>query len=118
MTFHRQEYWSGLPFPSTGDLPDPGIKPAVPALAGRLFTTEPLGKPFLGLKHWKGERTRGVDTLGSSPVRLQWTPKTSPASFSPSLSCLTEDEAEARVETGLARVAWQAEGELRLTTGA
>ena len=32
MGFSRQEYWSGLPFPSPGDLPDPGIKPAFPAL--------------------------------------------------------------------------------------
>ena len=42
----RQEYWSGLPFPSPGDLPRPGIKPASPALAGRFFTTEPPGKPL------------------------------------------------------------------------
>jgi len=40
----RQEYWSGLPFPSPGDLPDPGIEPTLPALAGRLFTAEPPGK--------------------------------------------------------------------------
>ena len=38
--FSRQEYWNGLPFPSPGDLPDPGIKPASLALAGRFFTTE------------------------------------------------------------------------------
>ena len=45
--FSRQEHWSGLPFPSPGDLPDPGIKltsSASPALAGRFFTTEPEGK--------------------------------------------------------------------------
>ena len=41
MVFPRQEYWSGLPFPSPGDLPDPGIKPTSPAMAGRVFTTEP-----------------------------------------------------------------------------
>ena len=41
---HRQEYWSGLPFPSPGDLPDPGFKSASPALAGGYFTTEPPGK--------------------------------------------------------------------------
>ena len=35
--FPRQEYWSGLPFPSPGDLPNPGIEPASPALAGRFF---------------------------------------------------------------------------------
>ena len=34
MAFSRQEYWSGLPFPSPGDLPDPGIKPRSPALQG------------------------------------------------------------------------------------
>ena len=42
MEFSRKEYWSGLPFPSPGDLPNPGIEPvslASPALAGRLFTT-------------------------------------------------------------------------------
>jgi len=44
MGFLRQEYWSGLPFPSPGDLPDPGIKPASPELAGG-FYTEPPGKP-------------------------------------------------------------------------
>ena len=48
MGFSRQEFWSGLPFPPPGDLPDPGIKPtppASPALADRFFTTEPPGKP-------------------------------------------------------------------------
>ena len=42
MEFSRQEYWSGLPFPSPGDLPDPGIKPGSfksPALAGGFFNT-------------------------------------------------------------------------------
>ena len=41
----RQEYWRGLASPSPGDLPDPGIKPASPELAGRFFSTEPLGRP-------------------------------------------------------------------------
>ena len=50
MGFPRQESWSGLPFPSPGDLPDPGIKPASPALAGGFFTTELPGKP-LGQPH-------------------------------------------------------------------
>ena len=45
MGFTTQEYWSRLPFPSPGDLPDPGIEPAYPALAGGYFTTEPPGKP-------------------------------------------------------------------------
>ena len=37
MGFSRQEYWSGLPFPSPGDFPNPGIKPVSPALTGRFF---------------------------------------------------------------------------------
>ena len=45
MGFLRQEYWSGLPFPSAGDLPDPGVETTLPALAGGFFTTEPPGKP-------------------------------------------------------------------------
>ena len=40
----RQEYWSGLPFSSPGDLPNPGMKPASSALAGGFFTTEAPGK--------------------------------------------------------------------------
>ena len=40
----RQEYWSGLPFLSLGDLPDPGIEPVSPALTDRFFTTEPPEK--------------------------------------------------------------------------
>ena len=47
MGFPRQEYWSGLLFPSLGDLPDPGIKPVYPALTGRFFTTEPPGQHTL-----------------------------------------------------------------------
>ena len=50
MRFSRQEYWSGLPFPSPGDLPDPGIKPAFPALAGGFLPTEPSGKPHSSLR--------------------------------------------------------------------
>ena len=48
--FSRQEYWSGLPFPTPGDLPDPRIEPASltsPTLASRFFTTESPGKPFV-----------------------------------------------------------------------
>ena len=45
--FSRQEYWNGLPFPTPGDLPNPGIEPgslASPALAGGFFITVPPGK--------------------------------------------------------------------------
>ena len=46
MGFSRQEYWSGLPFPS-GDLPDPGIEPRSPTLQAEALTSEPPGKPIL-----------------------------------------------------------------------
>jgi len=45
MGFPSQEYWSGVPFPSQGDFPNPGIEPTSPALAGKFFTTEPPRKP-------------------------------------------------------------------------
>ena len=44
MGFSRQEYWSGLPFPSPGDLPDPGIEPRCPALQADALPSEPPGK--------------------------------------------------------------------------
>ena len=53
MGFSRQEYWSGLPFPSSGDLPDPGTELAslaYPTWVGRFFTTEPPGKLALALR--------------------------------------------------------------------
>ena len=46
MGFPRQEYWSELPFLSSGDLPDPGMEPASPELTGRFFTTEPPPNSF------------------------------------------------------------------------
>jgi len=45
MEFSRQEYWSGLPFPSLGDFPDPGIKPRSPALQADALPSEP---PYQG----------------------------------------------------------------------
>ena len=47
MEFFRQEYWSGLPFPSPGDLPNPEIEPGSPALQADTLPSEPSGKP-----HW------------------------------------------------------------------
>ena len=44
MGFSRQEYWSGLPFPSPGDLPNPGVKPGFPALQADALQSGPPGK--------------------------------------------------------------------------
>ena len=46
MKFSRQEYWSGLPLPSPGDLPDPGIEPGSPALQADSLPSEPPEKPL------------------------------------------------------------------------
>ena len=79
--FPRQEYCCGLPFLSLGDLPNPGIEHACPALAGRFFTTELPGKPIEGLgagKAFKVERIRKIpDTQGMAVVGSQgwlWNP--------------------------------------------
>ena len=50
MGFSRQEYWSGLPFPSPGDLPHPGIEPGSPAFQSDALTSEPPGKPTVQVR--------------------------------------------------------------------
>ena len=47
MEFSRQEYWNGLPFPSLGDLPDPGIEPRSPVLQAVSSPSEPPGVPVV-----------------------------------------------------------------------
>ena len=49
MGFSRQEYWSELPFPSSGDLPDPGIEPRSPTFQADALTSEPPGKAIKSL---------------------------------------------------------------------
>ena len=75
MEFSRQEYWSGLPFPPPGDLPDPGIIPVFPALASGFFTTEPPGKPptyyipiVYFVKFWKYKNKRGIVSVFKVPL--------------------------------------------------
>ena len=51
MGFPQHEYWSGLPFPSPGDLPNPGVEPGSPALQADSLLTESPGKLWLG---WVG----------------------------------------------------------------
>ena len=80
MGFSRQEYWSGLPFPSPGDLPNPGIQPGSPPLQADSLLYEPLGKPagVLGQGLWmkvsgSGSHTVVSDSLwphGLKPARL------------------------------------------------
>ena len=78
MGFSRQEYWSGLPCPPSGDHPNPGIKPrslTSPALAGRFFTTSAPGKPSKLL------------TILHSPAQCPLLSSPLCASCSPSMCC-------------------------------
>ena len=62
MGFPRQEYWSGLPFPSPGDLPDPGTESRSPASAGGLFASEPPGYLIIIEKRRHGRAVRRVES--------------------------------------------------------
>jgi len=57
MEFPKQEYYSGLPFPSPGDLPDPGIKPRSPTLWADSLPSELQGGTSIS-QRWSGERNR------------------------------------------------------------
>ena len=80
MGFSRQEYWSGSPFSSPGDLPDPGIEPRSPALQAEALTSEPPGKPKLllnnkgtlqvGQQDKQGEEMSSVEHFSVSPPGL------------------------------------------------
>ena len=72
MGFSRQEYWSGLPFPSPGDLPDPGMEHRSPALAGGFFTSEPPGKPYFNIPGIKKEKRKCREFPVGPVVRIWW----------------------------------------------
>ena len=61
MGFSRQEYWSGLPFPSAGDLPNPGIQPGSPAFQAESLLSEPQGK--LSCSYQKVKNLQLVDWI-------------------------------------------------------
>ena len=67
MGFPRQEYWSGVPFPMPGDLPDQGFEPC---LAGGFFTDESLGKPYKVLGWPKSSFIFLVTSYGKSKMKL------------------------------------------------
>ena len=72
MGFSRQEYWSSLPFPPLGDVPDPGTEPRYPALAGRVFTTEPPGITKQSVLYCKYCRYRQTDFEIYMEEKLGW----------------------------------------------
>ena len=68
MGFSRQEYWSGLLFPSPGDLPNPGIEPGSPTLWADALPSEPPGKPNAGLE----EAQAGIKIAGRNINNLRY----------------------------------------------
>ena len=72
MGFSRQEYWSGLPFPSPGDLPDPGIEPASPALQADSYQLSYEGSPssVRSLKKQESSKKKSTSALLSMPKSL------------------------------------------------
>ena len=78
IVFPSQEYWSGLPFPSPEDLPDPGMNPTLSALPGRFFTTEPPEKILLYITQFictmiyiqMAIKISNFGTLTEEPTRL------------------------------------------------
>ena len=72
MGFSRQEYWSGLPFPSLGDLPDPGIEPRSPAWQADTLTSEPPGKTRKEkVTRYSAKISRPQARLGTVSCQLQ-----------------------------------------------
>ena len=75
MEFSRQEYWSGLPFSSPGDLPDPGIEPRSPTLKTDSLLSEPSGKLLVLNKHiwnkWMKQPTDVQTTYNSACTQIQ-----------------------------------------------
>ena len=84
MEFSRSEYWSGLPFPSPGDLPDPGIEPRSPTFQANTLPSEPPGKPLFklcvktdrssGIPLWRSAKNTQLALRGSGPSKgaVQW----------------------------------------------
>ena len=77
MGFPRQEYWSGLPSPSAGNLPDPEIEPESPELAGRFLTTEPPGKQQMSLASPVFPESFGISLICDIPKEKAMAPHSS-----------------------------------------
>ena len=76
MEFSRQEYWSGLPFPSPGHLPDPGIKPGSPTLQADSSPSEPPGKSKIFVKVILKVRKVCLDSVSTQKIGGGTQPRT------------------------------------------
>ena len=103
MGFLKQEYWSGLPFPSPGNLSDPGIKPTSPALqvvsyiSGRFFTAEPPGKTKKNLITF----LQSPSSFSKTQSRLKCTPNLKFLTFQLRSIRLLHKEQQLHLNTGL-----------------
>ena len=70
MELSRQEYWNGLPFPSPGDLPNPGIEPGSPALQADSLPSEPPGKPRIEDAAAAAKLLQSCPTLHKAETRV------------------------------------------------
>ena len=104
MGLFRQEYWSGLPFPSPRDLPNPGTEPQFPALQAESLLSEPQGKPFNSLVKCKVD-----DYL----VVLSRSPCTEMASYLPSGVGLVSARKGEGSEDGDEDPRWAERGQIR-----
>ena len=73
MGFSRQEYWSGLTFPSPGDLPDPGIEPRSPTLQADSLPSEPPEKPYVESRTWYNDLICKAETETQTERTNVWT---------------------------------------------
>ena len=71
MEFSGQEYWSSLPFPSPGDLPNPGTEPRSPALQADALSSEPPGNPFHAKMGTIKDRS-GMDLTEAEDIKKRW----------------------------------------------
>ena len=95
MGFPRQESWGGSPFPSPGDLPDPGIEAVSPALQADSLPSEPPGKAFYGVEWFTGLRSQ--KNLGPNNILFITYEPCDPASQNPDL--FTKEMGSIRVST-------------------
>ena len=78
MGFSRQEYWSGVPLPTPGDLPDPGIEPRSPTLQAYALTSEPKLKAALRLGSWPIWLSHASISTALAPEWVAWVPLRDP----------------------------------------
>ena len=90
MGFSRQEYWSGLPFPSPGDLLDPGIEPRSPALQADALTSEPPEKPLVPFcSNFGAPQNKVYHCFHCFPIYLPWSDPIAAAAAKSLQSCPT-----------------------------